>query len=467
MEQDKFLSSDSNSEWVQTKQALDDFIQTHGIPGIMPTSTEVRQAGNKGLDQAINKLGGYALVAAQFGLTMKYTRKPGNYWNDFSHAETELLAFIKDHGTPGFMPIKAELLKAGRGDLANAIIKGHGGIEAVAERLGLQLPAYKRKQRGYWEKFANVKDELLTFIEDYGTPGIMPTQRALVQAGQESLAYAIDLHGGFPAIAEQLELRLSYTKKPDAYWDDFSHIEQELLDYIQEHGASGIMPSRGELIKADLSELAGAFDRHGGSSAVAERLGLQMKIRPMGYWDNFANVEAALYAYIEEHGILGVMPTISALQRAGLNSLTIAIIKKYGGVAAVADRLGLARSYTAKSSGYWDDVSHIERALHQFNEERGMSRIMPTSGELQEAGRSDLASAITNHGGFPAIARQFGFTYMYKAKPDRYWEDFENVEQEILDFNQIQGISGRMPTTIELRDAGKHSLAVAINAHGG
>ncbi|MBO0796670.1 MAG: hypothetical protein J2P36_37780, partial [Ktedonobacteraceae bacterium] len=120
MEQDKILSSVSNSEWVQTKQALDTFIQTHGIPGIMPTSTEVRQAGNRGLDQAINKLGGYALVAVQFGLTMKYTRKPGNYWNDFSHVETELLAFIKDHGTPGFMPIKAELLKVGRGHLAKA-----------------------------------------------------------------------------------------------------------------------------------------------------------------------------------------------------------------------------------------------------------------------------------------------------------------------------------------------------------
>src|ERR1700680_522505 len=125
MDQNTYLSSDSNSEWVQTKQALYDFIQAHGTAGVMPTSTELRRVGRRDLDQAINKLGGYAVVAAQFGFTMGYTRKPGNYWNDFSRVETELLAFIKEHGTIGIMPIKVELHKAGRSDLAKAIIKRH------------------------------------------------------------------------------------------------------------------------------------------------------------------------------------------------------------------------------------------------------------------------------------------------------------------------------------------------------
>src|SRR5437588_4820463 len=117
MNQSKNLSSDSDSELAQTKQALYDFIQTHGISGIMPTSTELRQAGRRDLDQAINRLGGYEQVAKQWDLTPKYMRKPGNYWKDFNHVEKELLAFIAEYGTPGVMPIKVELLKAGRGDL--------------------------------------------------------------------------------------------------------------------------------------------------------------------------------------------------------------------------------------------------------------------------------------------------------------------------------------------------------------
>src|SRR5205807_1267295 len=80
---------------------------------------------------------------------------------------------------------------------------------------------------------------------------------------------------------------------------------------------------------------------------------------------------------------------------------------------------------------------------------------------------SDLSTAITNRGGFPAIAEQLGLTYTYIAKPDRYWADFANVQQGILDFIQSQETMGRMPTTIELYNAGKHSLAAAIGRHGG
>lgn len=467
MDQNNYISLDSESEWAQIKQVLYDFIQTNGVSGMMPTSTELRQAGRRDLDQAINRLGGYDQVAKQWGLILKYMRKQGNYWKDFSHVEKELLAFIAEYGTPGIMPIKAELLKAGRGDLAKAIIKGHGGIEVVAERLGLQLPSYKRKKRGYWEDFANVTSELQNFIAEHGVPGVMPTQADLTRAGPTSLANAIDHHGGIYAVAERLGLRLSHARRSDGYWDDFVNVERELLAFVSEYGTLGVMPSRNDLRQAGLHDLNGALEKHGGTSVVAERLNLKPKIKPMGHWDDFKNVEAALGTYIEEQGAAGVMPTISELRHTGLNSLAVAITKKYGGVATVAKRLGLELSYTAKPGGYWSDISRIKQELYQFNTERGMPGIMPTSGELQKAGRSDLVTAITNHGGFPSIAEALGFTYKYTAKPDRYWEDFTNVQQGILDFNQAQGISGRMPTTIELRDAGKHSLAAAINAHGG
>jgi len=466
MDQKDYFASASDSELISTKQALYDFIQTHGTPGVMPTSTELRQADRRDLDRAINQLGGYDRVAKQWGLTPKYTRKPGNYWKNFSHVEKELLDFIAEYGTPGVMPIKAELLKAGRGDLAKAI-KNHGGIESVAQQLKLQLPSYKRKQRGYWEEFANVKGELLHFIEENGVPGFMPTQQQLVQAGRDSLAYAVDLHGGFSAVAEQLELHLSYAKKREAYWDDFANVEQELVAFIKEHGISGKMPTRAELRAANRSDLDSALNKYGGLTAVAERLELQITIRPMGYWDNFENVKATLCTYIEEQGVAGIMPSLSELQRAGQNSLVIAITKKYGGIARVAERLELQLSSTAKPPSYWDNTEHIKLAIYEFNEMRETPGVMPTVSELKKAGRTDLASAISNHGGFPALAEQFGLLYTYSAKRDRYWEDFANVQREILDFNQAQGISGRMPTTIELRDAGKHSLAVAINAHGG
>src|SRR5260221_14754432 len=96
-------------------------------------------------------------------LSKQYTRKPGKYWGDFAHVEAELLSFIEEDGTPGIMHIEKELLQAGRGDLAKAIRK-HKGVEAVAQLLGLQLPAHKRNRDGFWDAFANVTSELLNFI---------------------------------------------------------------------------------------------------------------------------------------------------------------------------------------------------------------------------------------------------------------------------------------------------------------
>src|SRR5712691_12767971 len=148
---------------------------------------------------------------------MQYTRKPGKYWNDFAHVETELLAFIEEYRTPGVMTIEKELLQVGRRDLAKAIRK-HNGIEAVAQRLGLQLPSHKRKRRGYWEDFANVTSELLNYISEYGTPGVMPKQNELTQAHHHSLAMAIDHHGGFFTVAQRLGLHLSHAQHPDGYW---------------------------------------------------------------------------------------------------------------------------------------------------------------------------------------------------------------------------------------------------------
>ena len=263
---------DPDNELAQTQQALCNFIEAHGAPGIMPTPIALLQAGRRDLDQAINKIGGYVHVATQLGLDLQYARKPGKYWSEFVHVEMELLAFIEEHGTAGMMPITEELLRAQRGDLAKAI-KKHGGIEAVAERLKLQIPPYKRKQRGYWEDFDNVARELQNFISEHGNPGVMPTQRELIRVKQHGLAIAIYSHGGFSAVAERLRLQLSYIRKPAAYWDNFSNVENAIGAFIKEHRLPGRMPTRSELRKAGQSDPDSALNKYGGLTAVAERLG--------------------------------------------------------------------------------------------------------------------------------------------------------------------------------------------------
>ena len=48
-----------------------------------------------------------------------------------------------------------------------------------------------------------------------------------------------------------------------------------------------------------------------------------------------------------------------------------------------------------------------------------------------------------------------------------YWKDRKNVEAELRKFMATHGISGRMPSCTELREAGAFTLYSAISKHGG
>src|SRR5438445_749981 len=145
--------------------------------------------------------------------------------------------------------------------------------------------------------------------------------------------------------------------------------------------------------------------------------------KPQGYWNDFANVERELLAFIEDHGTPGVMPTQDELTKTKRGDLKNAISKKHGGYPAVAERLGLEFTCTAKPRGYWSDFSNVERELLAFIKEHGTPGVMPTAAELAKAGRGDLTGAISNHhGGYLPVAEQLGLKLAYVAKPPGYWD---------------------------------------------
>ena len=129
-----------------------------------------------------------------------------------------------------------------------------------------------RKPQGYWHDFANVKRELLAFIEKNGKPGVMPTTKELRRARRSTLEFGISKHGGRQVIIERLGL--TPPQRQRSYWGDFTNVKRELLAFIMEHGTSGVMPTRGELTQAGRGGLNDAIQQHDGQQSVAERLGL-------------------------------------------------------------------------------------------------------------------------------------------------------------------------------------------------
>jgi hypothetical protein len=255
-------------------------------------------------------------------------------------------------------------------------------------------------------------------------------------------------------------------RKSPGYWEDFSNLKRELLTFIETQGTPGVMPTGHQLQKAGRGDLKNAIPKHGGWQLVAERLGLTYSQKRQGYWNDFANLERELLAFIQENGTPSVMPTNEELKKAGRSALANAISKN-GGYPVVAERLQLKLAFTSKPQGYWENFVNVKHELFAFIEAYGTPEMMPIQKELLGNGRSDLAYAIPKHGGYQSVAERLGLKFTPTAKPSGYWEDFSNLESELLAFIEKNRTPGVMPTQKQLQKAGYSGLGNAIQKHGG
>jgi hypothetical protein len=389
-------------------------------------------------------------------------RKPLGYWQVWANLAQELTAFILEHGEPGLMPSKTTLTHAGRSDLINAI-RIFGGQEVVAERLGLLTSQH---QAGYWHEFGRVEEAVRRFIATHGEPGIMPTMAHLKEQGHHGLCHAIHQHGGQIVVAERLGLTLSRQRHPDHYWDDLATLGLAIEQFNEEHGLADKLPGKNLLARHGRQDLIGAIRLHGGWRAVAQKLGLaEIPLqKPDGYWLSFENVTLAIDSYNQTYGTPGQMPGQIALNRTGHSTLARAISVYHGGFAAVASRLGL--TYTGpRPPGYWQEWANLEQELTAYIQNQGTPGQMPLLETLRQHERYDLINAFTTHGGYHTVADRLGLTTIYR--PPGYWERWENLAHELLEWAREHDQVGVMPTSDELTATGRADLVSATYKHGG
>jgi hypothetical protein len=282
---------------------LQRFVSEQSKVGLMPRHSELLAAKRSDLSAAIKKHGGSSKVASRLGL--KISTKPKGYWEDFANVERELRMFIASHDREGIMPLKDELADAGLGTLAQVISERFGGYHTVAKRLDLWV---QTKPKGYWDNLENVRTEILVFINEFGTPGVMPLQKNLADKGRSNLSAAISKHGGFSAVAKRLGLQQPNAFKPDGYWSDFKNLKQELLSFIQEYGTQGVMPTNKQMMDMGRNDLVAGIVRHGGKYKVARLIGLKPSVdrKPPDYWKDFENLKKEVASFIKNHGKQGV-----------------------------------------------------------------------------------------------------------------------------------------------------------------
>ncbi|XP_057971362.1 uncharacterized protein LOC131160063 [Malania oleifera] len=175
-------------------------------------SEEQIASSDNGRDANCNNLAEQLFVQNNSSPSRQRPRVPG-LQRDMKVLKSEILAFISEHGQEGFMPMRKQLRKHGRGDIENAI-KQMGGFTRIASLMNLSLAYKYRKPKGYWDNLENLKEEISQFQKNWGMdPSFMPSRKSFERAGRYDIARALEKWGGLLEVSRLLSLKVRHRNR--------------------------------------------------------------------------------------------------------------------------------------------------------------------------------------------------------------------------------------------------------------
>ncbi|GBG81797.1 hypothetical protein CBR_g33977 [Chara braunii] len=299
--------------------------------------------------------------------------------------------------------------------------------------------------------------------------GYMPTRQQLLAAGRQDLVQKIAMAGGFPAVAQALNLRSR--RRPIGFWEDLQNLDAEIEWFIAQSWKKQ---------KMNVSSSVKVWYYNTITKAVS--------------WEKPPRPDVRSPLPVSSHpddAGTAVMPTAKDVLSAGRYDLHIAI-NLHGGYREAGAQLGRQKLPSPLS------MAQVMSEIRQFMDSEGLSEF-PTSRMLKESGRLDLWLAVRRFGG----TRTFATAMRVRAARNgrHFWEDLDSAAVAIWQYitckeevvhtssegtnkqstqNASPEMSGkederllstpytafaselRMPTLVELQDAGRWDLRYAI-----
>ena len=399
----------------------------------------------------------------------------GKRWDEAS-IRAVLVELLADHEV---WPTCEEFAAMGAKHLREVIGRGRGAKWWAAE---VGLPGGDRPRGGVrrWTEEL-IRATLTEFLKGRTTWPNWPEFNA---AGLHAFREALRHYGGPEHWAQEMGVTLERPARPfraprprpapppiDTWplWTE-ARIASELATFL---GARREWPRHAEFVEAGQKRLYQAVLRHGGTRRWARRMRVKRVKRHGGggrLWTD-DRIERELAKFL---GDRDAWPASGDFEAAGKRQLLNAV-RRYGGVARWAKRLGVKRrvprrgrrsrrqrSTRPTERTRWDDA-RIEAAIAPLVRELGR---WPTKTEFQRAGLRPALSAVYDHGGGETWRRRLGVA----AKPfdgplptRRHW-DQARVELELREF--LRGRTG-WPTYSEFKAAGAGALYSAVCRYGG
>eukprot|EP00879_Flechtneria_rotunda_P027830 GHRR01029835.1.p1 GENE.GHRR01029835.1~~GHRR01029835.1.p1 ORF type:complete len:439 (+),score=159.16 GHRR01029835.1:774-2090(+) len=207
----------------------------------------------------------------------------------------------------------------------------------------------------------------------------MPTKQQLLAAGRHDLVALISKVGGFAQVA--LLLGFKAPRRPVGYWDNLETLDTELDQFIA--GSWVCLP-----VATDQDD---AVKPSAGHQATPS----QQQQQPEFYYYNMATRSIRWELPPAVEALLTPAAAAAGRQDSNLQDAALAPGGKNLDLDVTSGSLPAVGS---------DGVSrqHVHRALLALAEDR----VMPLQNCLRAAGRWDLHTAITRHGGYKAVAEQ-------------------------------------------------------------
>jgi len=364
-------------------------------------------------------------------------RKPKGYYKTWEHVSEAIDGLIKKHGR---FPKQKEILEISHG-LYNSIVNNFGGMRKVAEQKGKSV---SRREDGYWT-LENTLKECKILVAEFGN---LPVQQKLKKVGHPSLTQAIQKHGGMHKIRGMLGLESS--ERPKNFWNEKKVVAmyQEVTEQL------GHPPSTGELGRMGYNGMAWVIcNRMGGFNKLKKELGL-VGYRRDGHWTKKRTLEACA-ELVNDHGDLPSQNQLQGIIRrdAKYRGLSTAI-GKFGGLRKVRDKLKLKQR--AKPDNYWTKKNILKEARELVRE----LGYLPTSRQLYDLNRSDIAGAISNKYGFSKLRKDLGLEL---KRLENYW----NEKTILKECKEVMKEHSDLPENRKLLKLGYGALATQIVRHGG
>lgn len=422
-------------EWNNVKKEFEAVIDELGH---FPTQKEISDLGRSYLTGAANNFGGLIVVGQKLGYSPN--TKISGYWKEWSNVENELEEIIKKLG---HFPTQTELYEIDRSDLIHGMLKYHGGMMAIREKMGYEQIV---KPKGYWMEWENVEKELKKLIKK--NKGRFPTNKQIRESSLTLQNVVNTYHGGMIKVRERLGFKPG--RVAHGYWDDINNVKSKLDEIIEE---TGEFPTQTELTKRGLGGLIHAITyEHGGVGNIRKLYGLEGRQKPSGYW-TLERVLDTCRKLTQDNGRFPTQKELNVLN-GDLKGL-IGGINNHGGMTKIQQLLGIED--IAKRQNYWNKEVVLTEA-RKIVDELGY---LPTQQQLDKMGHSKLVAAIAKYSSLTEVRKKLGLEQ--NKAPNGYW-----TEQKILkECRKLIKEQGNLPSQKTLRELGYQDLSSQIERNGG